>query len=119
MNRSKTAIMFSKIIARVQLIFGIVMTIVFGLTAIVTIGDTKLMAKTTTVTIFAVFILAAIGILLIIFSRKRNTLIENFKTYAPRLSVDPTGSIEKLASGLEISQDVVKMNLQKMIKKGY
>ena len=55
----------------------------------------------------------AIGVLLIICSRKRKTLIRNFKIYAPRLSVDPTGSIENLALGLGTSQDVVKIILKR------
>lgn len=115
MNSSKTAIVISGIIEKVQLITGIVITFIFGITAIACIGDNKYPIEEK----FTMFVFTAIGILLIIFSIKRKKLIKNFKSYVQRLSVDPTSSIENLASGLGTSQDVVKMNLEKMIKKRY
>lgn len=115
MNSSKAAIVISQIIEKVQLIAGILITIIFGLSAIANIGSNR----TTGGIIFLMFVFAGIGVLLIIFSRKRKKLIKDFKTYVKRLSVDPTGSIENLASGLGTSQDVAKMNLEKMIKKRY
>jgi len=115
MNSSKAAIVVSEIIEKLQLIVGIIMTILFGLPAIASMVDRNRRAGV----IFIMFILAALGILLIVFSRKRKKLINDFKTYVQRLSVDPTGSIGSLAEGLGTSQDVVKNNLNMMIKKRY
>ncbi len=115
MNSSKAAIVISGIIEKVQLIAGIVITFIFGITAIACIGDNNSPVDEKIV----MFIFTAIGILLIIFSIKRKKLIKNFRSYVQRLSVDPTCSIENLASGLGTSQDVVKKNLEMMIKKRY
>jgi uncharacterized protein with PQ loop repeat len=115
MNSSKAAIVISVIIEKVQLIVGIFITFVFGFATIGSIWEDKTDGGTT----FVMFILATIGVLLIIFSRKRKKLIKDFKTYVQRLSVDPAGSIEDLASGVGTSQDVVKMNIEKMIRKRY
>ncbi len=115
MNSSKAAIVVSQIIEKLQLIAGIIMTILFGLPAIASAVDKNRKAGV----VFTMFILAALGVLLIIFSRKRKNLINDFKIYVQRLSVDPTGSIGNLAEGLGISQDVVKNNINMMIKKRY
>lgn len=115
MNSSKTAIVVSQIIEKLQLIAGIIMAILFGLPAIACIADKKTKAGV----ILTMFILAAIGVVLIVFSRKRKKLINDFKTYVQRLSADPIGSIDNLAAGLGTSQDVVKNNLEMMIKKRY
>jgi uncharacterized protein with PQ loop repeat len=115
MNSSKAAIVVSQIIEKLQLIAGIIITILFGLPAIACLFDKKTGAGI----IIVMFILAALGVLLIVFSRKRKKLINDFKTYVQRLSVDPTGSIDNLAAGLGTSQDVVKNNLNMMIKKKY
>jgi len=115
MNSSKAAIVVSQIIEKLQLIAGIIMTILFGLPAIVSIVEKNRKAGV----VFTMFILAALGVLLIVFSRKRKKLINDFKTYVQRLSVDPTGSIGSLAEGLGTSQDIVKNNINMMIKKRY
>jgi len=114
MKSSKVAIVISDIIEKVQLIVGIFLAVSFGILLFSSIVDNQKIS-----TILIIFALFAIGVLLIVCSRKRKILIENFKIYEPRLSVDPTGSIENLALGLGTSQDVVKKNLEKMIKRGY
>lgn len=114
MKSSKAAIVISDIIQKVQLIVGVFLAVLFGIFSFRSIVDNKRIS-----TILIMFAFFTIGVLLIICSRKRKTLIENFKIYAPRLSADPTGSIENLALGLGTSQDVVKNNIEKMIKKGY
>jgi len=115
MNSSKAAIVVSQIIEKLQLISGIIITILFGITLIASIGDKKAGAGIT----ITMFVITALGVLLIVFSRKRKKLINDFKTYVQRLSADPTGSINNLAAGLGTSQDVVKNNLNMMIKKRY
>jgi len=115
MKQSKTAIMKSQIIEKMQLIAGIFITIFCGIPAIVstTDGHTKIDI------IIAIYILTAIGIVLIVFSRKRHNLIKNFRLYVSQLSVNQTGSIEKLAAGLGASQDVVRANLKIMLNRKY
>lgn len=115
MNSSKAAIVVSQIIEKLQLIAGTILTILFGLPGIICLFD----KKTSAGAIIILFIFAALGILLIIFSRKRKKLINDFKTYVQILSVDPKVSIDDLASGLGTSQDVVKNNINLMIKKKY
>jgi uncharacterized protein with PQ loop repeat len=115
MNSSKAAIVISQIIEKLQLIAGIILTILFGLPAIICLFDKKTRAGV----IIVMIILTALGVLLIVFSRKRKKLINDFKTYVQRLSIDPTGSIDNLAAGLGTSQDVVKNNINLMIKKRY
>lgn len=115
MNSSKTAIVVSQIIEKLQLMIGIFIIIIFGLAAIICTFD----GETDAGAVIAMYVCAAVGVLLIVLSRKRKKLIKNFKIYVIRLSTDPTGSIDNLAIGLGTSPDVVKKNIQKMIDKKY
>ena len=67
MNSSKAAIVVSQIIEKLQLISGIIITILFGITLIASIGDKKAGAGIT----ITMFVITALGVLLIVFSRKR------------------------------------------------
>lgn len=116
MNKSKSAIVLSTIIEKIQLVVGIIILVVFGLCTIVALIQTELATNG-----FLPFCLAvdAIGVVLIVFSRKRHNLIRAFKNYVAKLSNDPTGSIENLAAASGTSVDVVRKNLEKMIDKKY
>ena len=70
-------------------------------------------------TLIVMCVFVSIGVVLIVLSRRRKKLINNFKDYVVRLSTDPTGSIKNLAESVNTSQDVVRANLQKMIYKKY
>lgn len=116
MNKSKSAIVLSTIVEKIQLIVGIFLAIIFGACTIISIAEPLLGASG-----FLVFciIVDAISVILIVFSRKRHNLIRDFKSYVAILSNDPTGSIENLAASSGTSVDVVKKNLQKMIDRKY
>ena len=115
MKQSKTAIVVSQIIEKLQLAGGILLTIVFGLPAIMcmTDGYTKISI------VIVMYIIAIIGVILIVFSRKRHNLIKSFRIYVSYLSVNPTGLIEDLAEDLGISQNIIKNNLTIMIDRKY
>jgi len=115
MKQSKTAIVVSQIIEKLQLIGGIFLTIVFGLSAIICMAD----GYTEISVVIVMYIIAIIGVVLIVFSRKRHNLIKSFRIYVSYLSVNPTGLIENLAEDLGISQNIIKNNLTIMIDRKY
>ena len=114
MEYSKKAYVISKIIEVVQMIVGIVMSTLFGLVFIVGLVDNE---KDDISYQIIVLLIAVLGVMLIIFSRKRNKLLKNLKAYYARLLTDQTGSITSLAASLHISKEVVTANLEKMIDK--
>lgn len=114
MNKGKGALVLSKIIEKIQLVFGVIFTFTFSYSTITFIIDRGALNE-----IILAIVMTGLGIWLIILSKKRKKLISDFKTYVARLSTDPTGSIENLALGLGTSQDVVTKNLQQMIIKKY
>lgn len=116
MNNSKTAIVISSIIQNIQLILGIAFTALFGLCIIVGIAEYK---KGDMPFIIFCIVLTALGIFWIVLSRKRASLIRDFRRYVTILSNDPTGSIANLAMKTGTSEDVVRNNLELMIKKRY
>lgn len=116
MNSSKAAIVVSKIIEKIQLIVGIVTTFVFGVIAIYSTFDDEYDGLDVVITFYIIFF---IGILLIALSIKRHKLINNFKTYVKILSEDSTGSIDNIATVLNVSTDKVRKELQLMIDKKY
>lgn len=116
-NKSKTALIVSQIIEKVQLILGILILGFFGLGTIGGLTDEELGSDTAFLVTMIIFDL--IGVLLIVLSRLRHKLIKNFKKYVSMLSNDPTGSIANLAAALGTSEANVNSNLEKMIKKKY
>lgn len=116
MENSKSAIVMSIVIEKIQFIVGIIFLLVFGLCTVVSLADAELASDG-----FLVFCLVVDGlcILLIYFSRKRHKLNTDFKKYVSALSGDPTGSILNLANAMGTSEDLVSKNLNKMIEKKY
>jgi len=114
-NSSKVTLITTQIIEKVQFIIGIIIVFLFGISALVLTFDKEMDFNT----IIVMYVFVAIGVVFIVLSRRRRRLIKNFKDYVIRLSADPTGSIENLASSVNTSQDIVKANLQKMIYKKY
>ncbi|MBW6411380.1 hypothetical protein [Clostridium weizhouense] len=114
-SKSRTTIVVSQIVEKIQLILGIIITCFFGIGFLGCISSGNIDAAT----IILAIVFLSLGVWLIILSRKRNKLIKNFKTYVSILSVDPTGSLENLASSLGTSQDIVKNNLKLMCDKKY
>ena len=115
MKQSKTTIVVSQIIEKLQLMVGILIAIVFGLSAIICMTDGYTMMDI----IIVMYIFTIMGIVLIVLSRKRHNLIKSFRTYVSYLSVNPTGLIENLAEDLGASQDIIKKNLSIMIDRKY
>ena len=116
MKNSKSAIVMSIIIEKIQFIAGIIFLLLFGLCTVVSFADAELASDG-----FLAFCLVVDGlcILLIYYSRKRHKLNTDFKKYVSALSDDPTGSILNLANAMGTSEDVISVNLNKMIEKKY
>ena len=119
MNKSKAALAVSRIASIIQLVAGVFLLFIFGICTIMYFNDEQYRAGLDGS--FLVFFLTfdVIGIVLILFSRKRSKLIKEFKKYVSYISADPSGSIANLASSVGTSQDVVKKNLELMIKRKY
>lgn len=118
MNKAKVAIAVSKTVSLVQMLVGIWIMFTVGLCAIA-LTDKKFMADTGVVFLIFLLILGALGVWLIVLSRKTTKLIKEFKEYVAVVSNDPDGYIPDIAASLGTSEDVVKKNLELMIKKNY
>ena len=118
MNRSKAAIAVSKIASIIQMLAGVFIVFTFGLCTIMYFTDAEFQSNGISFLVTCL-IIDAIGIALILFSRKRSKLIKEFKNFVGYISEDPSGSIANLASAMGTSQDVVKNNLELMIKRKY
>lgn len=116
MIKNKVAIVASQIIEKTQLIAGILIIFLFGFCTIGSFTDAELRSDG-----FLVFciVMDVIGIVLILLSVKRKRLVVDFKKYVGAILEDPTGSIENLAATIGTSQDVVKKNLELMIRRKY
>lgn len=116
MNKSKAAIVISSIVEKLQLLAGILLLLLFGLLTIGSLADAKLASGG-----FLPFCIVVdlIGIALIYFSRKRHRLIADFKKYVTILSNSANGSIAALAASTGTSEDIVRKNVENMIKKKY
>lgn len=119
MNKSKAAIAVSKIVGLVQLGIGLVCILLFGLVLIMWMTDAEYRAEAGKGFAIFCFIVVVIGVFLVLLSRKRKKLIKEFRKYVSFVSADPTGSIANIAAAMGTSQDVVKSNLELMIKKKY
>ena len=116
-NQTRTKLILSTIVEKVQLILGIVIVLFFGLMTVAGLTDEELSADKAFIVVM--IIIDLIGVILIVLSAIRHRLIKNFKKYVELLSNDPTGSIPNLAAALGVGEDVVVKNLEKMIKKKY
>lgn len=119
MNNSKVAIVISKLVGTIQLLAGGVILFFFGICTMMYLFDKEFQVDVGAAFLVVSLIFDAIGIMLIIFSRKRKKLINDFKKYVSAISADPTGSIANLAAAVGTSQDVVKKNLELMIRRKY
>lgn len=116
MNKSnKASIVVSQIIEKIEKIVGIVWAALFLLTAVIMIFEAQPKAGD----VIVMLIIAALGVLLFLAGRKRGLMRLEFRKYVTQLSRDPSGSIDNLASATGTSVDVVKKNLNYMIKKNF
>lgn len=118
MNNSKAAIVVSQIIEKIEFIVGVVAVIFWGLCDIMNIVDPIEGMSPVGFEIF-LLIMTALNVWLIIKARERKKMRLEFKKYVAHLSVDTSGNIQNLAVATGTSVDVVKKNLNFMIKKKF
>ena len=116
MNNSKAAIVISQIIEKIEMLCGGLWFALMALVALVCMFDESADGAGVIITIW---IFAFIGAWVFTKGRKRKKMRQIFKNYVAQLSVDPTGQIENIAAATGTSVDVVKKNLQFMIKKRF
>ncbi|MCI2106724.1 MAG: hypothetical protein LKK00_08410 [Intestinimonas sp.] len=112
-NRSKSVVIISTIISKIQIILGGLLILIF------TISLIGLIDAPDTFSLIIEIILLILSVFLLYKGINRGKLIKLFKNYVQRLSTDCTHSISLLADNTGTSVDVVKSNLQKMISKNY
>ncbi|MCM1233168.1 MAG: hypothetical protein NC489_23865 [Ruminococcus flavefaciens] len=116
MNKSKVSIAMSQVIEKIEKIAGVCCAVFFGLIALVAMFDGS---EDPAGMIILMWFLCAAGIAVFMAGQKRTKMRLEFKKYVTQLSVDPSGSLENLASATGTSVDVVKNNLKYMIKKAF
>lgn len=116
MNKSKTAITVSRIIELVQIILGGAVAVFFILLAIYSMLDD---VEDGVGFIITLWVLGLLGLWAFLAGMKQKKLRLEFKKYAAYLSVDPTGSLDGIASASGVSVETVKKNLNAMIRKNY
>ncbi len=119
MNKSKAPIAVSKLIGVIQMFWGIFFAFCGGMCTIMYLTDAEFREEVGAGFLITCLIMLAMGIMLIMFSRKRKKLVLEFKKYVAAISTNPTGSIEKLATSVGTPSDIVKKNLDLMIKRKF
>lgn len=115
MNKSKVSLAVSQIIEKIEMIVGLCWAGFWLLAAVIYMFEEEIGIGWT----IASFLLVLLGVVVFSWGRKRSKMRQEFKKYVTQLSVDPSGSLENLASATGTSVDVVKKNLQFMIKKNF
>jgi len=98
---------------------GIAIVSMFGLCTIIYLTDKEFSADTGTGFLIFCLVLDALGGWLIVLSRKKTKLIKKFKKYTAVVLHAPHGCISSIAASLDTSENVVRKNLELMIKKEY
>lgn len=119
MNKSKAAVTISKTIGFVQMLGGIAILFVFGICTIMCLCDEEYLADAGVSFLIVCLILDAVGIWLIVMSKRRTKLIDEFKSYVEVVSNVPDGYIPDISASLGTSEDVVKQKLSLMIEKKF
>lgn len=115
MDKSKVTLVISQIIEKIELIVGFCWGGLFTSVALFCMFDDEADAAT----MIIMWLFAALGIWVFSLGKKRGKMRLVFNQYLTQLSVDPSGSLENLAFATDTSVDVVKKNLQYMIKKKF
>lgn len=116
MKRNETAIIICKIIQKIQFIIGVFLIIPCTccvVYAIIVRGPDEIVALP------AFIVLEIILILLLVFSKKRKYLIVELNKYLGIISSNHSVSIVHIAEELGESNEIVRKNLKKLIKKNY
>ncbi len=116
MDKSKRTIVVSQIIEIIEITLGAVWAFLFISVALVSMTDD--VVDGAGIIIF-MWMLGFLGVWLVFMGIRRRRMRLEFKKYAAQLLDDPTGLIENIASAAGTPQNVVKKNLEFMIKKGF
>lgn len=116
MNKSKVAIAVSQVIEKIEMIAGMGWFLFFMLGVIIAITDDQ---QEGAAFVIIILIMGALGLPVFFAGKKRKKMRLEFKKYVAQLSIDPTASLENIAGATGTSVDVVKSNLQYMIKKHF
>lgn len=118
MNNSKAAIVVSQIIEKIEFIVGIIAVLFWGFCDIMNI---VVPIEGMSPIGFEIFLLlmTAFNVWLIIKARERKNMRLEFKKYVAQLSIDASGDLQNIAAATNTSVDVVKKNLDFMIKKKF
>lgn len=116
MNKSKASLAVSAIIEKIQIVAGLFWGGICVLSALGYMVSDEIFDFGT---IIMLLFFAAFGFWVFSLGKKRAQMRQEFKKYVTQLSVDSSGSLENLASATGTSVDVVKKNLQFMIKKKF
>lgn len=119
MNRSKVAVAVSKTVSFVQMLAGVAIVLLFGFCTIMYLADQEFSTDTGVGFLIFCLVLDALGVWLIVLSRKKTKLVKEFKRYVAVVSNDPDGSIPNIAAALGTSENVVRKKLELMIRKKY
>lgn len=119
MNKSKVTIAVNKTISGIQMFIGIILLSIFVPGTIITLTDRESSVDAEVGFIIFCLCMCVTGTLLVISFVKNIRLIEKFKQYVAAVSNNPDGYIPDIAASLGVSENVVKKNLDLMIKKKY
>lgn len=119
MDNVNSIILFNRIISIVQMILGVPIAFLFSVTLIGFMFDPPFRKDMGISGFIMMLILDAIGIALVVFSRRRSKLLKEFRKYVVFIQGNPDGSLDRLAANVGTSVEVVRENLKKMIKKNY
>lgn len=119
MSSSKVTVIVNKTAAIIKIVIGIALLVVFGVATIYALTDKESMAQLGAFGIIVLVIFDIIGILFVLSARKTFKLIKEFKKYVAVIACSPDGYIPDIAASLGKSENVVKENLELMIKKKY
>lgn len=119
MNRSKVAVAVSKTVSFVQMLAGVAIVLLFGFCTVMYLTDREFAADTGAGFLIFCLVLDALGVWLLVLSRKKTKLVKEFKRYVAVVSNDPDGCIPNIAAALGTSENVVRKKLELMIRKKY
>lgn len=119
MNKSKVALAVSMTISIVQAILGWITLGIFGLCTVLYLFDQEFQDDVGAAFLVVCLVFDALGVMLLLFSKKHKKLNSEFKKYVYYISAEPTGSINNIAAAMGESVDLVKSNLRLMIDRNY
>lgn len=119
MSSSKVTVIVNKTAEIIKIVIGIALLVVFGVATIYALTDKESMAQLGAFGIIVLVIFDIIGILFVLSARKTFKLIKEFKKYVAVIACSPNGYIPDIAASLGKAENVVKENLELMIKKKY